>query len=304
MFQRDGQPSGDALVRELLGRSSDDVDRRLLAAPFSDAVGSESGAGRLQRYTCTLAAILAPSASAPEPTPTRNATLPFRRGGFASLAAALDYAAQGETGLNFFDARGHLTARLPYRDLRDRARRLASRLTGGGMRRGERLVIVADTWAGFCVAFFAAQYAGVLPVPVAVPVGLGAKESYVAQLRRQIVTADAVGILAPDDLAAFAVAAAAGTSVRFVGTLSVFEALPESPDEHRPLGAGERFSATGATASWSSPAAPRTSSSSTAATSGRRTSNGPSRRCRAACVSARRSCSNGRIDNHITSVTL
>jgi hypothetical protein len=42
------------------------------------------------------------------PTPTRNATLPFRRGGFSSLCDALGYAAQGETGLNFFDARGRL----------------------------------------------------------------------------------------------------------------------------------------------------------------------------------------------------
>ena len=116
----------------------------------------------------------------------------------------------------------------------------ARRLMGAGMKRGERLIIVADTWPGFCVAFFAAQYAGVLAVPVAVPVGLGAKESYIAQLRRQIVAADAVGILAPDELADFAVAAAAGTSARLAGAMSVFEALPQSPDEPRPLGAGER----------------------------------------------------------------
>ena len=208
--------------------------RSLLPAPFSDAVA----AGRLQRYGCTFSAN--PARPAVAPTPTRNATLPFRRGGFSSLCDALDYAAQGETGLNFFDARGRLTACLPYGDLRERARQLARRLMGAGMRRGERLVIVADTWPGFCVAFFAAQYAGVLAVPVAVPVGLGAKESYVAQLRRQIVAAGAVGILAPDELADFAVAAAAGTSARLAGAMSVFEALPESPDEPTPLGAGER----------------------------------------------------------------
>ena len=212
--------------------------RSLLPAPLSDAVAADSDAGRLQRYGCTFSAN--PARSAGAPTPTRNATLPFRRGGFSSLCDALDYAAQGETGLNFFDARGRLTACLPYGDLRDRARQLARRLIGAGMRRGERLVIVADTWPGFCVAFFAAQYAGVLAVPVAVPVGLGAKESYIAQLRRQIVAADAVGILAPDELADFAVAAAAGTSARLAGAMSVFEALPQSPDEPRPLGAGER----------------------------------------------------------------
>jgi fatty-acyl-CoA synthase len=212
--------------------------RSLLPAPLSDAVAADSDAGRLQRYGCTFSAT--PARLAEAPTPTRSATLPFRRGGFSSLCDALDYAAQGETGLNFFDARGRLTACLPYGDLRDRARQLARSLIGGGMRRGERLVIVADTWPGFCVTFFAAQYAGVLAVPVAVPVGLGAKESYIAQLHRQIVAADAVGILAPDELADFAVAAAAGTSARLAGAMSVFEALPQSPDELRPLGAGER----------------------------------------------------------------
>src|ERR1044072_798288 len=34
MFQRDGQPGGGALVRELLGRSSDDVDPWTLACAF------------------------------------------------------------------------------------------------------------------------------------------------------------------------------------------------------------------------------------------------------------------------------
>ena len=212
--------------------------RGILPAPFSDAVASDSDASRLQRYITTLAA--RPADPAVAPTPTRNAVLAFRRGGFSSLCAALDYAARGETGLNFFDARGRLTACQPYRDLRDRARRLARRLAGADIARGERLVIVADTWPGFCVAFFAAQYAGVLAVPVAVPVGLGAKESYVAQLRRQIVAADAVGILAPDDLAPLAVAAAEGTSARLAGAMSVFEALPESLHEPAPLGAGER----------------------------------------------------------------
>ena len=38
--------------------------------------------------------------------PTSEATkLPFKRGGFASLCEALDYAARGDTGLNFFEPR-------------------------------------------------------------------------------------------------------------------------------------------------------------------------------------------------------
>ena len=175
-----------------------------------------------------------------EPTPTHNALLPFRRGGFASLAEALDYAAEGETGLNFFDARGHLLSSLPYRDLRLQAQSFARRLIGAGVARGQRLILVADTWPGFCVAFFGAQYAGALPVPVSVPVGLGAKESYIEQLHRQIVAADAVGIVVPDDLAAYADAAAHGTTAFLAGPMARFDALPEAPVELRPLSAGER----------------------------------------------------------------
>jgi fatty-acyl-CoA synthase len=174
------------------------------------------------------------------PTPTHNANLPFRRGGFASLCEALDYAAWGETGLNFFEARGRLLGSLPYRDLQTQAQTFARRLIGAGIARGERLLIVADTWPGFCVAFFGAQYAGVLPVPVAVPVGLGAKASYIEQLGRQIVASGAVGVVAPDELAAYAVTAARGTTARLSGSMATFEALPEPAVELRPLLAGEQ----------------------------------------------------------------
>ncbi len=174
------------------------------------------------------------------PTPTRNASLPFRRGGFANLCEALDYAADGDTGLNFFEARGRLLASLPYRELKTQAHAFARRLIGAGIARGERLLIIADTWPGFCVAFFGAQYAGVLPVPVAVPVGLGAKATYIQQLHRQIVASGAVGVVAPDDLAAYAKTAAQGTSARLAGPMATFEALSDGPVDLHPLGAGEQ----------------------------------------------------------------
>ncbi|MSP74676.1 MAG: fatty acyl-AMP ligase [Rhodospirillaceae bacterium] len=174
------------------------------------------------------------------PTPTRNSSLPFRRGGFASLCEALDYAARGETGLNFFEARGRLLGSLPYRDLQTQAQTFARRLIGAGIARGERLLIIADTWPGFCVAFFGAQYAGALPVPVAVPVGLGAKASYIEQLSRQIVASGAIGVVAPDELAAYAVTAAQGTTARLAGSMATFEALPDLAVDLRPLLATEQ----------------------------------------------------------------
>jgi fatty-acyl-CoA synthase len=168
-----------------------------------------------------------------------DAVLPFKRGGFASLCEALDYAARGETGLNFFDARGRLVSSLTYNDLQLQAQAFARRLIRAGIAQGERLVLIADTWPGFCVAFFGAQYAGVVPVPVATPVGLGSRTSYIEQLRGQITTAAASAVLAPDDLEEFARAAAQGTTASLAGSIRSFDALAEDDGLLRPFGSGD-----------------------------------------------------------------
>ncbi|QQS11444.1 MAG: fatty acyl-AMP ligase [Rhodospirillales bacterium] len=175
-----------------------------------------------------------------EPTPTRNTSLPFRRGGFGCLVEALDYAARGDTGVSFFDARGRLTAPLPWREVRARAQVFARRLIGADFARGERFLIIADTWPGFPVAFFGAQYAGLLPVPVSLPAGLGAKDAYIDQLRRQLAASGAAAALAPDELAGYLAVAAADGPARLHGPMSAFEALPEAAAGLRPLGPGER----------------------------------------------------------------
>ena len=240
MIQRDGLPSGDALVRTVWEIRPVTPIRVVSSTRPPDGGSSVAGtppADRFQRYGRALAYSAGRRDEAP--TPSVNNDLIFRRGGFSSLCEALDYAAHGETGLNFFDARGKLLSSLPYRDLQVQARAFARRLVGGGFERGDRLVLVADTWPGFCIAFFGAQYAGVVPVPVAMPVGLGSRTSFVEQLRRQIEVAGAAGVLAPDELAAFARAAAEGTSVRLAGAMAAFNAVPESNALLRPFGPGE-----------------------------------------------------------------
>jgi fatty-acyl-CoA synthase len=174
------------------------------------------------------------------PTPTRNAALPFRRGGFGSLAEALDYAAPGDTGVNFFDARGRPTASLPWGEAQARAHVFARRLIGAGFAVGDRLLLTADTWPGFVTAFFGAQYAGLLPVPVSLPAGLGARDAYIAQLRRQMEVSGAVAALAVDSLAQYVAIAAEGTDVRLAGPMASFEALPEKAVDLRALGPGQR----------------------------------------------------------------
>ncbi|WP_428661755.1 fatty acyl-AMP ligase [Reyranella sp.] len=214
--------------------------RLVSPARLPDRAASDLGTpppSRFQRYDHALAH--SADRRVDTPTPSLNGDLVFRRGGFTSLCDALDYAAHGETGLNFFDARGKLSSSLPYRDLQVQAQAFARRLIGAGFEGGERLVLIADTWPGFCIAFFGAQYAGVVPVPVSMPVGLGSRAGFIEQLRSQITVAGAVGVVAPDELAEFAQRAAEGTAVRLAGPMAAFNALPESRALLRPFGAGD-----------------------------------------------------------------
>jgi len=152
----------------------------------------------------------------------------------------LDHAAKGETGVTFYSARGELLSVLPWKELRERAHVIARKLIGAGFAAGDRLLITADTWPGFFDAFFGAQYAGLLPVPVSIPVGIGGKEAYLDQLRRQFAASGAVAAVGIDDLAGFlAEAAREFPQLRLHGGMDVIEALPEKPVDLRPLGAGE-----------------------------------------------------------------
>src|SRR5215475_1293771 len=172
-----------------------------------------------------------------KPLPTRNSQLAWRRADFRSVPEMLDYAARGATGITFYNVRGEILSTLPWRDLQGRAQVLARRLIGAGFAAGERVLITADTWPGFFDLFFGAQYAGLLPVPVSIPVGIGGKDAYLEQLRRQLAASGAVAAFGIEDLAGFlADAAAEFPAVRLHGGMSVLDALPEKPVDLRPLG--------------------------------------------------------------------
>jgi enoyl-CoA hydratase/carnithine racemase len=64
------------------------------------------------------------------PTPTASG-IELRRAQFSTLTEALDYAARGLSGFNYYNGRGELTTVLPYSQMRARARALARRLAGG-----------------------------------------------------------------------------------------------------------------------------------------------------------------------------
>src|SRR5476649_1968424 len=167
--------------------------------------------------------------ASPMPTfPTLNTRLAHRRADFRSVPEMLNYAAQGETGVTFYNAKGEILSALSWHDVRARAHVVARKLIGAGFERGERILITADTWPGFFDVFFGAQYAGLLPVPVSIPVGIGGKEAYLDQLRRQLAASGAVAAVGVDDLAGFlADAAREFPAVRLHGGVSVLNTLPE-----------------------------------------------------------------------------
>ena len=153
-------------------------------------------------------------AETPKPvaTPTED-SLPRRFADFETLGAALDYAATGQRGLNFHDARGSLTRAYPFAELRDDALAMARRLVAAGIKPEDRIAIVAETSPDFAALFFGAVYAGAWPVPLPLPTSFGGRDSYVEQLRVQLSSCEPVLLIYPPELAQMGVdaARAAGT---------------------------------------------------------------------------------------------
>ncbi len=164
------------------------------------------------------------------PTPTYNSQ-PQRLADFDTLTSALEYAATGTTGYNFYDAKGNLRSTLPYRVLKQNARVSARRLLGLGLAIGDRIAIVADTTPEFIELFFACRYAGLIPFAMPLPVNLGSHAVYVQQLRGILEGSQANVALANADYINFLGEAAEGLQrLRWVGTPEQLEKLP-APDK-------------------------------------------------------------------------
>jgi fatty-acyl-CoA synthase len=161
-------------------------------------------------------------------TPTSNRDLPQQLGGFPTLAAGLDYAARGVTGLNFYSGRGALEVVQPYAELRRQALSTARKLLSSGLKRMDRVAIVAETGADFMVTFFACQYAGLVPCPVPYSMYIGGKEAYVARIAGMLSAAHAHAIITPADMLDSVQAGADAAGVALVLTHDEVNALPES----------------------------------------------------------------------------
>lgn len=135
-------------------------------------------------------------------TPTIS-DIPLSAGDFRNLADSLDYAAQGNSGLNFYDARGRLCEAVPYAELRERALVTARRLLSLGLQRGDRVAILAETSSTFPVVFFACQYAGLVPFGLPAALNLGGHDAFVGQLRRLIEVARPSVLVSGEDFMPF-----------------------------------------------------------------------------------------------------
>ena len=103
-------------------------------------------------------------------------------------------------------------------------------MLAAGLKPGERVAMIADTDADFVRAFFACQYAGLVPAPLPLPAAFGGKDAYIAHIRRMIESARATAALGPADLQAWLTEAAQGLDLAILGGLDAFPeaGLPES----------------------------------------------------------------------------
>ena len=161
-------------------------------------------------------------------TPRGNGELPHRLGGFATITQALDYAAQGQTGFNFYGGRGALTHSVSFAQLRHRAISTARKLLTAGLKHGDRVAVVAETGPDFMAVFFGCQYAGLVPAPVPYSMYIGGKDAYIAKVAGMFRAADVSAVISSEDLREHISAGAVAADVPLMMTHEELQALPES----------------------------------------------------------------------------
>jgi hypothetical protein len=160
----------------------------LVASALAMAIGmyfmARAGSGPTR---CGGRPSAAPTKTAPKDYPMITPTASERTVRFAdfpTLTETLDFAATGETGVNLYSLRGELVEALPYAKLREDALVLAPRLLATGAKPGDSVALLAETDGDFVRAFFACQYAGLLPAPLSLPTPLGGRPAYIEQIAR------------------------------------------------------------------------------------------------------------------------
>ncbi|MGI9414741.1 MAG: fatty acyl-AMP ligase [Hyphomicrobiales bacterium] len=165
-----------------------------------------------------------------------NTNLPHVVGEFGSLVEGLEYAARGETGFNFYSPRGQLEHVLSFHDLRDRAVATGRKLLKAGLKRGDRVCVVAETGPDFLYVFFGCQYAGLIPCPMPYSMYIGGRDAYVERIAGMMTSARAGAVVASVDLIGQVSAAAEMAGVDVVLCHEDLQAIPDSGVDLVPFG--------------------------------------------------------------------
>ena len=160
-----------------------------------------------------------------DPIPTQDPTLPRRLANFGTLLEAIEYAAKGIRGLNFYSPRGELETSISFAEIQKKAREIGQRFIHFGIKKGSRVALIAETSDEFVCYFIGCQYAGLLPVPLPLPTSFGGREGYTSQLNQQMKSCGAsVAVSASYMLPLLDEATSGLKKMQFVGTSTTFEA--------------------------------------------------------------------------------
>ncbi len=167
-------------------------------------------------------------------TPTLDPSLPRRFADFDTLVDAIEYAAQGKRGPNFFNAKGDVVETQTWREIRDRAAIIGRKIVGLGFKKGDRIAVIAETSANFVAFFVGCQYASVLPVPLPLPTSFGGRDGYVAQLKLQMKSCGANGVMAPTFMEEMIAKASVDRDLIFTGSIDDYLATDADGDHRLP----------------------------------------------------------------------
>jgi len=171
-----------------------------------------------------------------EPTARTSGNLQQIIGAFDTLTDGLDYAAGGETGFNFYSGRGALEQAISFAQLRDRALETGRRLIRAGLKRGDRVSVVAETTPEFMEVFFGCQYAGLIPCPMPYSTHIGGRDAFVKRLAGMMRAARTSCTIASSDLLASVQEAALMANAPLILSHDELAGLPSTGIDLAPFG--------------------------------------------------------------------
>ena len=122
----------------------------------------------------------------------------------------------------------NLKMQLEYQTLKAHAEAGAKRLLSLNLKKGDRVALIAETSSGFVEAFFACQYAGLVAVPLAIPMGVGQRDSWSAKLQGLLASCQPAAIITGDEWLPLVNAATHDNPELHVLSHAWFKALPEA----------------------------------------------------------------------------